>query len=195
MKIKVSQLKTNPNNPRVIRDQQFKKLVKSIKDFPEMLAVRKLVCTPDFVVLGGNMRLKALQEAGIKEVDVEIVNWDESQQKQFIIKDNLSYGEWDWEMLANEWDFTELSDWGMNTALFNDAERIEDITKEVDNLGLPEFAIADKTYNVTIHFETEEERDQFVAEKEITISKKGTNVWSAWWPEKDRQDLVSLRYE
>lgn len=195
MKVKVKDIKPNPSNPRIMKDEQFKKLVKSIEEFPEMLSVRKLVCTPDMVVLGGNMRLRALQQAGIKEVEVEIVDWDEAKQKEFIIKDNVPYGEWDWEMLANEWDFAELSDWGLNTALFNDAERIEDLTKEVDNIGLPEFDIVDKAFNITIHFETEADRDQFIAEKEITISKKGANVWSGWWPERDRQDLVSLRYE
>ena len=113
MKVKTKDIKANPNNPRVIRDEQFKKLVKSIQEFPEMLSVRKLVCTPDMIVLGGNMRLKALQSAGIKEVDVEIVDWDEQKQKEFIIKDNVSFGEWNHEQLANEWDAIELQDWGL----------------------------------------------------------------------------------
>jgi len=113
MKVKIKDIKANPNNPRVIRDEQFKKLVKSIQEFPEMLSVRKLVCTPDMIVLGGNMRLKALQSAGIKEVDVEIVDWDEQKQKEFIIKDNVSFGEWNHEQLANEWDAIELQEWGL----------------------------------------------------------------------------------
>lgn len=113
MKVKIKDIKANPNNPRVIRDEQFKKLVKSIQEFPEMLSVRKLVCTPDMIVLGGNMRLKALQSAGIKEIDVEIVDWDEQKQKEFIIKDNVSFGEWNHEQLANEWDAIELQEWGL----------------------------------------------------------------------------------
>ena len=114
MKVKTKDIKANPNNPRVIRDEQFKKLVKSIQEFPEMLSVRKLVCTPEMIVLGGNMRLKALQSAGIKEVDVEIVDWDEQKQKEFIIKDNIGYGEWNHELLANEWDEIELQEWGLD---------------------------------------------------------------------------------
>lgn len=113
MKVKVNQLKENENNPRVIRDEQFKKLVKSIKDFPEMLHVRKLVCTPDLVVLGGNMRLKALKEAGVKDVEIEIVDWSKEKQNEFIIKDNIGYGSWDYEILANEWEVESLDEWGL----------------------------------------------------------------------------------
>lgn len=125
MRVKVSALKENPANPRVIKDFQFKKLVKSIKDFPEMLEVRKIVCTPDMVVLGGNMRLKAIQQAGLREVDVEIVDWNEAKQKQFVIKDNLSYGEWDWEMLANEWETQDLDDWGLDIPNFQLEDEVE----------------------------------------------------------------------
>lgn len=126
MKVKIKDIKANPNNPRVIRDEQFKKLVKSIQEFPEMLSVRKLVCTPDMIVLGGNMRLKALQSAGIKEVDVEIVDWDEQKQKEFIIKDNVSFGEWNHEQLANEWDAIELQDWGLELPVNVDVDSLSD---------------------------------------------------------------------
>ena len=108
--MKIELIKENPKNPRVIKDEQFKKLVKSIKEFPEMLKVRKLVVTPDLVVLGGNMRLKALKEAGITEVDVDIVDWDEEKQNRFIIADNVSFGDWDHEVLANQWETTDLLD-------------------------------------------------------------------------------------
>lgn len=124
MKVKIKDIKANPNNPRVIRDEQFKKLVKSIQEFPEMLSVRKLVCTPDMIVLGGNMRLKALQSAGIKEVDVEIVDWDEQKQKEFIIKDNVSFGEWNHEQLANEWDAIELQEWGLELPVNVDVDSL-----------------------------------------------------------------------
>jgi hypothetical protein len=125
MKVKVKDLKENPANPRVIKDFQFKKLVQSIKDFPEMLQVRKIVCTPDLVVLGGNMRLKALQMAGVKDVEVEIVDWDENKQRQFVVKDNLSYGEWDWEMLANEWEPDQLDAWGLDIPNFQLEDELE----------------------------------------------------------------------
>jgi len=113
-KVAIGELKPNPNNPRIIKDDKFKKLVQSIKDLPEMAEVRPVVVNTDMVVLGGNMRLKAMREAGWKEVPIEVVDWDEDKQRQFIIKDNVSGGEWDWEMLANQWDAEELQDWGLD---------------------------------------------------------------------------------
>ena len=112
--IKVSDIKANPNNPRVIKDDKFEKLVTSIKEFPEMLEARPIVVNPDMVVLGGNMRLKALKAAGVKEAAVYVATWDEIKQKEFIIKDNVGFGEWDWDILANEWDGEELEGWGLD---------------------------------------------------------------------------------
>ena len=110
----IGKIKANPNNPRTIKDDKFFKLVQSLKDLPEMAKVRPVVVNQDMVVLGGNMRLKAMKEAGWKEVPVEIVDWDEDKQRQFIIKDNVGFGEWDWEMLANEWDAEQLEDWALD---------------------------------------------------------------------------------
>ena len=93
----ISQIKPNPNNPRIIKDDKFKKLVDSLKDFPEMAEVRPVVVNKDMVILGGNMRFKAAKEAGWKEIPVTIVDWSEEKQRQFIIKDNVSGGEWDWD--------------------------------------------------------------------------------------------------
>ena len=109
--VPLKEIKSNPNNPRVIKDDKFAKLVQSLKDLPEMANVRPIVCNPDMIVLGGNMRLKAMKEAGWKEAPVEVVDWDEDKQRQFIIKDNVGFGEWDWEMLANEWDAEQLEEW------------------------------------------------------------------------------------
>jgi ParB-like chromosome segregation protein Spo0J len=117
--IKVSDIKSNPNNPRVIKDDKFDKLVTSIKEFPEMLEARPIVVNPDMVVLGGNMRLKALKAAGVKEAPVYVATWDEIKQKEFIIKDNVGFGEWDWELLANEWDVQRLEDWGLDVGGFD----------------------------------------------------------------------------
>lgn len=127
MKVKLSQVKENEMNPRFIRDDNFKKLVKSIEEFPEMLSVRKLVVNKDMVVLGGNMRLKALKEAGIKEVEVEVVDWSEEKQREFVVKDNLGYGEWDFEMLANEWDHESLEEWGLKIPGFESVDSLEDL--------------------------------------------------------------------
>lgn len=113
-RIKLSKLKSNPNNPRIIKDDKFRKLVQSIQAFPEMLEARPIVCDPDGVVLGGNMRLKACLEAGLKEVPAYVVSWEEAKQKEFIIKDNVGYGEWDWDILANEWEPELLTEWGLD---------------------------------------------------------------------------------
>lgn len=113
--VKISEIKLNPNNPRLIKDDKFKKLVKSIQDFPEMLEIRPIVVNSDMIILGGNMRFKACKEAGLKEVPIIIAdNLTEEQQREFLIKDNTSGGEWDFEMLANEWDVEQLEDWGLD---------------------------------------------------------------------------------
>lgn len=118
MKLKISEIKPNPDNPRIIKDDKFKKLVKSLVDFPEMAEVREVVVNKDHVILGGNMRFKAMKEAGWTEIPVRVVDWSEEQQREFIIKDNVSGGEWDWDSLANEWDIDELDKWGLEILSF-----------------------------------------------------------------------------
>ena len=111
--IDISKIKANPDNPRIIKNDKFKKLVKSIKEFPEMLALRPIVVDEDMIVLGGNMRLKASKDAGLKEVWVEMAQGlTEEQKREFIVKDNVGFGEWEWDMLANEWDSVQLADCG-----------------------------------------------------------------------------------
>jgi ParB-like chromosome segregation protein Spo0J len=118
-KIKISEIKPNPNNPRLIKDDKFKKLVKSIQDFPQMLEIRPIVVNDDMIVLGGNMRLKACKEAGLKELPViKASELTEDQQREFTIKDNVGFGEWDWEQLANQWDEFALKEWGMDLPVF-----------------------------------------------------------------------------
>lgn len=114
-RVDIRQIRPNPDNPRFIKEGKFEKLVKSIKEFPEMLELRPIVVNQDMVVLGGNMRLKACEEAGIEQVPIIFAdNLTEEQQKEFIIKDNSSFGEWDWDLLANEWETQDLIDWGMD---------------------------------------------------------------------------------
>jgi DNA modification methylase len=132
--IKISQVKSNPNNPRLIKNDKFKKLVKSVQDFPEMLELRPIVVDENMIVLGGNMRLKACKEAGLKEVWIEVANLTEQQKKEFTIKDNVGFGEWDWNILANEWEQTELEDWGLDGFPFED----EVLEAEEDNFELPD---------------------------------------------------------
>ena len=118
--VKITEVKNNPNNPRVIKDDKFTKLVNSIKEFPKMLEIRPIVVNDDMIVLGGNMRLKACKEAGLKEVPIiKASELTEDEQRQFIIKDNVSGGEWDWEMLANEWDSEQLEEWGLDVVGFD----------------------------------------------------------------------------
>lgn len=122
--VKITQVKPNPKNPRVIKDIKFKKLVQSIIDFPDMLNKRPLVVFTDvdnkYVVLGGNMRLKALNELKYKEVPVIIADeWNEEQKTEFLIKDNVGFGEWDYDMLANEWDIEALDNWGLSIPNFD----------------------------------------------------------------------------
>jgi ParB-like chromosome segregation protein Spo0J len=129
----INKIKSNPNNPRVIKDDKFKKLVQSLKDLPEMAQVRPIVVNQDMIVLGGNMRLKAMKEAGWKEAPVAVVDWDDDKQRQFIIKDNVGFGEWDWDMLANEWDAESLGEWGLDVPIIMAEPSMDELIGEQKN--------------------------------------------------------------
>ena len=133
--IAISKVRPNSENPRYIKDEKFKKLVQSIKEFPEMMPVRPIVVNKEMVVLGGNMRLKAMQEAGLEKVWVEVVDWSEEKQREFIIKDNVGFGEWDWDELANTWEAEELNEWGLDTP---DNWGGEELEAEEDDYSVPE---------------------------------------------------------
>lgn len=151
-KLSIDLIKENPNNPRFIKDEKFEKLVQSIKDFPEMADVRELVVNTEHVILGGNMRFKAMKEAGWTEVPVRIVDWSEEQQREFVIKDNSGFGQWDWDVLPNEYEFQELELWGVDlpknltgdesdekvaklTVEFETVEELEELFRELDGRG------------------------------------------------------------
>lgn len=153
--VKITEIKPNPSNPRIIKDDKFKKLVASIEKFPEMADVRPIVVNMDMVVIGGNMRLRAMKESGWKEAPVQMVDWTEEQQKEFIIKDNLGYGEWDWDDLANNWDEQELTDWGLDIPNFIDEQEQKDLSNTIENLYRIEIICKDEqeqenTYNKLI---------------------------------------------
>ena len=132
--VKINEVKPNPSNPRTIKDDKFKKLVKSIQDFPEMLKLRPLVVNSEMVVLGGNMRLKACKEAGLTEVPIIYAeNLSEAQQQEFIIKDNLGYGEWNWDDLK-EWDMSDLEEWGMDIP----SDAVQELEAVEDDYEMPE---------------------------------------------------------
>lgn len=133
-KVKISEVKNNPKNPRLIKDDKFKKLVKSIQEFPQMLELRPIVVDENNIVLGGNMRLKACKEAGLKEVYiVKADNLTEQQKDEFIVKDNVGFGEWDWDMLANEWDTEKLDEWGLDLPINVALEESTDESLTSDN--------------------------------------------------------------
>jgi site-specific DNA-methyltransferase (adenine-specific) len=142
--VKISEVKPNPKNPRIIKDGKFQKLVKSIQEFPDMLNKRPLVVFTDvdnkYVVLGGNMRLKACKEIGLKEIPIIIADeWTEEQKNEFLIKDNVGFGEWDWDSLANEWDAEKLDDWGLDLPV--DLSVQEELEAEEDDFDVPEGGI------------------------------------------------------
>ena len=114
-KVKIEELKLDKNNPRKISKDKMDKLVQSIKDFPEMLEARPIVVDDEGVVVGGNMRLKACKIAGLKEVSV--IRWidlSEERRKEFVIKDNVGFGDWDWDILSDDWDTELLEKWGLD---------------------------------------------------------------------------------
>lgn len=160
-KININKIKKNPNNPRILKDNKFKKLVKSIQDFPEMLEIRPIVIDNDFMVLWWNMRLQACKEAWLKEIFIiKADNLTEEQKKEFIIKDNVSFWEWDFDILANEWDENLLNEWWMDV----DFSIIEE--KEEKDLQI-------KTeYQILINCENEIEQEE-VFEK---IQNLGLNI-------------------
>jgi len=144
MTIKLSEIKSNPNNPRIIKDDKFEKLVKSIREFPKMMELRPMVVNSDNVVLGGNMRLKALKHLGYKEIQEDWVKRSdeltEDEQRRFIIADNVGFGEHDWDLLANEWDINELEDWGLEVPNF-ETEAQEEIINEDEDVDLMKIVV------------------------------------------------------
>ena len=159
--IKLYKIKNNPNNPRLIKDDKFHKLVKSIKEFPEMLKIRPIVVNEDLIVLGGNMRLKACKEAGLKEVPiVKASELTAKQQREFTIKDNIGFGQWDWDMIANEWDSELLNEWAMDvwqpeTEVDYSILDNEDVSEQLDDMtnGVKKA--------IQIEFEAEHYRDAY----------------------------------
>ena len=168
--VPINTVKANPNNPRIIKDDKFAKLVKSINEFPQMLNLRPIVVNDDMVVLGGNMRLKACKEAGLKEIPIiKASELTEQQQKEFIVKDNVGYGEWDWNDLANNWDADQLQDWGLDIPGFDNAS-FEDKNKEL--------TLDDITDSMTINLKYTEEEYYIVKE---SLSKIAPTPEQAIW--------------
>ena len=196
--VKLYKIRGNKKNPRIIKDHKFQKLVKSIKEFPEMLEKRPIIVDEDMVILGGNMRLKASKEAGLKEVWIDIAKgWTQEQKDEFIVKDNVGYGDWEWDLLGNEWDSTALEDWGLDVW-----QNIDDTVNKINSMeewvGMPDFEAKNNPYKIIINFETQEDRDEFHKLYPIDIQTKLTkesNTWTTWHPYKERQDLKNLKFD
>ena len=159
--MKLKDIKPNPNNPRVLRDDKFQKLKQSITEFPKMLSLRPMVIDENNVVLGGNMRLRALQELGFTDVDEAWVkrssDLTEDEKKRFIIADNVAFGEWDWDTLANDWEVVDLEAWGLDIPQFDEgnSEDLEDLSDKIKSMFKIEVICKDeqeqeKTYNKLI---------------------------------------------
>lgn len=146
-KVKIDSIFENPENPRTINKIKFKKLVKSVREFPEMLKLRPIVVNKDNVILGGNMRYKACKELGLKEVYIiQATDLDDKQAQEFIVKDNVGFGEWDWDILANDWDVKELEDWGLDGFPFEEETKNE-----------KEYLLENDAWFINIEFDTEED--------------------------------------
>ena len=174
--VSIKEVKNNEDNPRFIKDAKFKKLVKSIKEFPEMLKLRPIVVNSDMVVLGGNMRLKACKEAGLTDVWIlKADNLTKQQEREFIVKDNVGFGEWDWDILANQWNKQQISDWGLE--VWQPEEDVDYSILEDDDLSAE---LDDMTGNVRKAIQIEFELEHYEEASELVKfwRKEGAYVGS-----------------
>lgn len=181
--MKLSEIKPNPNNPRILKDEKFKKLVKSIDEFPKMMKLRPIVVDNDNMILGGNMRLKALQELKYKEIPDEWVKradeLTEEEKKRFIIADNVGFGEWDWDVLANEWDGQELNEWGINIpnwAAGIDANNMTDDDVDLDQEFDP-IGVSSGLQRVVFIFDGVNEAESYLKSLNINDYSKKGQAW------------------
>lgn len=174
--VKVGSIKENPDNPRIIKDEAFQKLVKSIKNFPQMLTVRPVVINSDKMILGGNRRFQAAIEAGRKEVPtITVEEWTDEQEAEFIIKDNVSSGEWNHEMLSEQWDAELLDAWGLENFKPDDVN-LDDFFEEDEEGNIP--ATREGKHLIVFDFDDEKQYEKVKSElnkkkdsKEVTLCK------------------------
>ena len=189
--VKISKVKGNPSNPRIIKNDKFKKLVKSIQEFPEMLKLRPIVVDEDMMVLGGNMRLKASKEAGLSEVWIDIAEGlTEEQKKEFIVKDNVGFGEWDWAMLGNEWNTIKITEWGLD--VWENQDDKNELDAELEWSGMPEFNNDDLSpkRQLIISFRNEDDIKAFATLIKQKITEKTKSLWYPIAPHEKQFDKV-----
>jgi len=212
--ISIKLIKKNRNNPRVIKDIKFKRLVKSIAKFPEMLKLRPIMVDDDYMVLGGNMRLRACKELKMSMIPIVIYTREMHKESdlciienmsyedacdELVIKDNASFGEWDWDALSNKWETSSLTEWGVDVWQNMDdvIQSINDGDEHSEWVDMPEFESQETPYKIIITFISEEVRLKYVKDKDIQLSvnKEGSRTWGGNYPEKEQEDLKSLSYE
>ena len=182
--MKLSEIKSNPDNPRIIKDDKFQKLVNSIRDFPKMMELRPIVVDSENMILGGNMRLKALRELKMKEIpDTWVKRADElteDEKKRFIITDNIGFGEWDWDVLANGLDADQLGDWGLEIPGWANGVDANNMTDEDVNTeeNFDPVGLSKDEQRVVFIFKNSESAEKYLQSTGISdFSKKG-QVWT-----------------
>ena len=201
--IEISKLLENDNNPRIISEANLEKLKKSLSEFEEMMEIRPIVYNEQSEqVIGGNQRLKALKALGYQTVPsswVKVVSLSIEEERQFVVKDNASFGAWDWDSLLEEFGTDELSDWGVDIPNLGDLEKVGKVNNLDDDewVGMPEFEGKDDPLQIVVKFDSEKERKEFADKMNIkfTYSKEGTKSWSTWYPYKEKGDWKSKKYE
>tara|TARA_R110000764_G_scaffold89383_3_gene170872 strand:- start:3453 stop:4064 length:612 start_codon:yes stop_codon:yes gene_type:complete len=187
--LNTGQIEGLPQNPRFIKDAKFKKLVESIKAFPEMLNIRPIVVNEDMVILGGNMRYRACLSVGLKNIPIIIAkDLTLEETKQFLIKDNVGFGEWDWDVLANKWEVDEIIDWGLDVSNVS----IKDYS-DLEFESIPEFEKEElsESGELIVYFSSSADRDSF----EKLIGQKITpKTKSVWFNAKKIDNVKDLEY-
>lgn len=162
-KVKINEVKKNENNPRYIRDKNFKKLVNSIKGFPKMFEVRPIVVDENMVILGGNMRYEAAKEVGLKEVWIDSTeDWTEEEKKEFIVKDNIGYGEWDFDILTTDYNTDELIEWGVDIPDYTIEPLESELTEDFE----------ENDYSIKITFKSPEDLQSAEIEIQELLDRK-----------------------
>lgn len=193
------ELKPNPKNPRIITEKEFLNLKQKILRIPQGLEVQKILFK-DGIIIAGNQRFRALLELadeGFEVKDsyfVDATDWTDDQLQEFLITSNISDGEWDWDVLANEWDIEQLGGWGLEKTQYL-LKGINSSDENSEWVGMPEFESKDEAYKVIIQFDNETDREDYLNKSKLKISTKQNKTYSTWWPYKERSNLSDKIYE
>ena len=193
--IETKKLKKNPKNPRVIKDEAFQKLVKSIQEFPKMLEIRPIVIDKKNMVLGGSQRYEAVKV--LEWETAPIIRADsltKQEQERFILADNINFGEWDLQQLK-EMDLDFLDNLGIDLSQIESLDLVSTVNEKDEWEGMPEFEVKEDSFKIIIHFDNERDREKYAKKNNMQFSKKESKAWSCWWPHKKKDDLSSLKFK